>query len=169
MSIAGRQLSANVEAPAALASLARIEENRSTDAMWPILLSENGLIAAAGTYTQEDDLEAAARQANSIIAKRKESADAKAVHRMNIAQLQKAGGALLDTLPPDLFFPAGDEPREMLRTVEMAGGQSGRFLVRYTAKRAPDKAWLSSARRTIITAIGDDERESSESWSMSAF
>ncbi|MBV7265555.1 hypothetical protein [Erythrobacter ani] len=168
IAIGGRQLSAHVEAPAALAALARIEEDRSTEAMWAILLAENGLIAAAGTYTQKHDIDAAASQARSIIAKRPESADAKALHRTNIAQLQKAGGALLDQLPPDLFFPASDTPREMTRKIEMAGGQTGRFIVRYVAKRARNNAWLAHAQRTIVTAIGDDERRSSDTWVMSA-
>lgn len=48
MAVRGEQISVLVEAPERLAPLAKIEQERSTDEMFPILLAGDGLIVAAG-------------------------------------------------------------------------------------------------------------------------
>lgn len=46
--IGGSQISAKVKAPEQLREIARIEEERSTDGMFPIILTETGLIDRVG-------------------------------------------------------------------------------------------------------------------------
>lgn len=168
VSIIGQQLSALVDAPKKLAPLARIEETRSTDDMWPILLSGDGRIVAAGEYTREEDIAAAVSEAEAMIAARPSSADIKKQQRQYLAQLHRSGGSLLDTLPPDLFFPA-IEQRETRRPVELPAGLKGEFVMSFTAKKAVDRQWLAEAERSITTRIGDDERRSSDRWTLTDY
>lgn len=165
-SITGRQVSAAVFAPEKLTQLARIEETRSTDDMWPILLSENGRIVAAGQYTREKDFAAAVNEAEAMIARRPSSEETKAQQRQYLAQLHRSGGSLLDNLPPDLFFPETDQ-RETRRPVALPGGLKGEFVMNFTARKAADRHWLAEAERVVTTRIGDDLRRSSDRWTLS--
>ncbi|WP_172970160.1 hypothetical protein [Erythrobacter sp. THAF29] len=164
-SITGRQLSATVDAPKKLAALARIEETRPTDDMWPIHLSGDGRIVAAGKYTREEDFAAAVREAETMIAQRSYPAEVKERHRQYLAQLHNAAGSLLDDLPPDLFFPQSEQ-RETRRPVDLPGGLRGEFVMNFTARRAAGHPWLAEAERSIVTRIADDERHSSDRWTL---
>lgn len=164
-SITGRQISVTVDAPEKLAPLARIEEARSTDDMWPILLSETGRIVAAGEYTREEDFAAAVNAAEAMIAQRPSSEETKAQQRQYLAQLHRSGGSLLDNLPADLFFPESEQ-RETRRPVDLPGGLKGEFVMSFSAKRAENRQWLAEAERSIVTRIGEDERRSSDQWTL---
>ncbi|QUL37248.1 hypothetical protein [Erythrobacter sp. JK5] len=166
--VTGRQVSARVEAPAALSALARIEESRSTDGMFPILLSASGLVVAAGRYTRDHDIDAAVREAKSVIGGWAIPADAKLMQLQYLAQLQRSAGSMLEKLPADLFFP-GPAPARSVQTVDLPEGLKGEFEVTYEARRAPGGAWLEHAVRRVITRIGESERRSSEVWTMGEF
>ena len=165
IAITGEQIAAKVNAPEALAALARIEETRSTDEMFPILLSSDGSIMTTGDYTQRSDLVAAVQEAEAAISKRAVSAPAKGQLRHYLAQLQRSGGALLDRMPRDLFFPV-NPPSRAVRPVSLPDGLMGEFEVTYTAHTAPGHDWLESAVREVVTRIGDSERRSTEVWSL---
>lgn len=167
IAIRGEQISAKVDAPAKLAAIAEIEETRSTADMWPILLSEEGLIVATGDYTRKEDVAAAVRSARSILADREQGAEALALHETYLAQLQKAGQTLLDQLPPDLFYPAGDA-RQTVEPVALPGGVTGEFALFYSSEKSLAGGWLAKASRKIVTRIGDDKRTSVDEWMMAA-
>ncbi|MFL0355138.1 hypothetical protein ACI5KX_01560 [Erythrobacter sp. GH1-10] len=163
IAIDGTQISVRVDAPEKLAPLAKIEESRSTADMWPILLSEDGQILAAGEYTRDEDLAEAIRMAEKLIAQRKEPPEKKAQHREYLARMQQAGSSLFDQLPPDLFFPRGGN-HETVREISLAEGLKGEFFISYSAETAAGRGWLAHARRRVITRIGDETRRSQEDW-----
>ena len=167
ITLMGQQTGASVDAPAELAPLAEIERDRSTDGMWPILLSETGLIVAAGNYTREEDLALAVRRAEAMIARRGDGADARARHGRYLAEMSNASASLFDQLPPDLFFPSG-KPHQMVRQVSLPSGETGEFSVTFEAEADPAKGWLNEAKRIIVTRLGESERRASEIWSMDA-
>lgn len=163
--ITGHQTGAKVTAPTALAPLAQIEEARSTDAMFPILLLSSGKLAAAGDYVLEQDLAQAAREAERVIASRKAGADAKAEQLQYLAFLQRRAGKLIERLPDDLFYPANPIV-EVAKPIDLGDGQVGEFELTYEAKCAPGEAWLAQSERRIITRLGDTRQLSREVWTM---
>lgn len=165
--ISGQQIAVDVDAPEKLASLAAIERSRSTEGMFPITLSAEGLIQSAGRYTESDDIEAAVKEAEAILEQRGFGRDEAARRMRYIAQLQHASGSLLDQLPPDLFFPR-NQSVTTVRPVELPGGAEGAFEMTYTAKTAPGVPWLESSERKVITRVGNDERLSREIWMLTA-
>lgn len=163
IAITGEQLSATVEAPESLASLARIEETRSTDGMWPILLSAYGHILAAGNGLDEAELDSALAEAQKILSDRGGS-DVE-VQLRYLRTVSQIGASLLDQLPHDLFFPDG-ELHNSVRELEIEEGLSGIFAVRYQARPSAN-GWLDRTSREVITRIGDSERRAIEEWSLS--
>jgi hypothetical protein len=163
--ITGQQVSARVDAPGKLAPIAQIEQSRSTAKMWPIELADNGRIVTAGTYTEQRDIEAAIREGRAIIEASAGSDSYKARKLSYLSQLEQAGGSLLEKLPSDLFFPAGSAS-EVVDTVELPGGVTGTFEVIYKSVPAGEGSWLARAERRVTTRIGDDARQSSDSWQL---
>lgn len=161
--IAGSQTSASVDAPPNLAELARIEQQRDTAAMFPIMLSEAGLVAASGSAPA--DLGAALRAAEKMIATRPQSEARRDNLRRYLAEVHRAGSGQFDTLPPDLFAPAGP-PQRRVETVSLPGGLNGTFELLWEATAAPASGWLSSGERQIITRIEELERRSREVWTL---
>nr|WP_298931821.1 hypothetical protein [uncultured Erythrobacter sp.] len=163
ITVSGSQLMAKVDAPEQLAPIAKIEQERSTDGMWPILLSSNGHIVAAGDHALESDISAAAQTAQEMLAGTAQPASRQARHKHYLAQMQQASAALIDQLPADLFFPAGRD-QQLVRAIDLPEGMKGEFELIYTAKSAPGGAWLSKATRRITTRIGGDARTAQEDW-----
>lgn len=161
--ITGEQLSVTVDAPAKLASIARIEEARSTAQLWPLRLSLDGKIVSSGVYTSREDIEAAIREGREIIRSSGGNDGHKALKLGYLSRLEQAGGSLLEKLPSDLFFPAGGESA-LVDVVELPGGVTGTLEVIYRSASAGHGAWLARAERQIMTRIGDDERLSSDAW-----
>ncbi|MFU7527066.1 hypothetical protein [Qipengyuania sp. ASV99] len=166
IAIGGVQIDAQVAAPESLAPLAAIEQSRSTADMWPIMLSSEGMIVAAGADTIQADLAAALREAEKIIAERGAAAAQQAAHRQFLRELERARTTLLDRLPDDLFFPSG-KPMRMVRPIELPGGLTGEFEVSYDAIPAIEHGWLSRAERRITTRIGQSEQLAIEQWELS--
>lgn len=166
IAIGGIQIDAQVDAPASLAALAAIEQSRSTDTMWPIMLSSDGMIVAAGRDTTEADLAAALSEAKKIIIKRGAPAAQQAAHRQFLAELERTRTTLLDRLPEDLFFPVGT-PMRVVRPIELPGGLMGEFEVSYDAIPAVENGWLGRAERRITTRIGQVEQHANELWELS--
>ncbi len=163
--ITGVQLEAQVDAPASLAPLAEIEQSRSTADMWPMLLSGEGRILAAGIETREEDMAAALREAERIIAQRPLPATERETQRQYLAELGRAGSSILDTMPADLFFPAG-EPFRSRRIVDLPSGLTGQFEVTYEAHCAPTQNWLERAERHVVTQVGQSQQTANEIWEM---
>lgn len=167
IAITGRQVSARVEAPPPLGQLAKIEESRDTSAMFPVLLSDSGMIVAAGASTREEDLNFAVRKAQAMIASAPMPENEKARHQLYLAQLQRSGASLLDQMPPDLFFP-DERDVKSIQEISLPGDLIGEFELTYNAFTKPGAAWLLRAMREVVTRIGSDERRSIEEWTMEA-
>lgn len=165
IAIHGLQVSAEVEAPAALSDLAQIEENRSTNDMWPILCSQSGRILATGRGVEDEDVTAAVEEAARIISERPIPADERRSQMQYIAQMQASVASLLEQLPNDLFFPSFG-PTRTVREIALPTGDTGQFEVSYEARPSSQGAWLESAERNVITRIADSERRAREIWSM---
>ena len=160
--VSGVQMQAKVDAPASLAALARIEEERSTAQMWPILLTEDGRIAAAGDSKSAADINAALEEAERMIARKPMPGNAQDVRMEYLRTVAEAGGSLLEEMPPDLFFPIGTNSR-VERELSLPGGISGNFVATYEA-RASAAGWLDSARREVSTSVEGSVQRAVEIW-----
>jgi len=165
IAVHGRQLRADVEAPPRIASIAEVERGRSTDHIFPILLDRLGMIVAAGTSETREDVDAAMKAAEEIIAQAAISGAEAAQHRRLLAQLQQAGSSMLDQMPRDLFFPRHLALNET-RALALPDGTAGEFELAYAARTTPDAAWLDRAERRVTTRLAGSERYSSETWSL---
>lgn len=159
--ISGTQVSASVDAPPSLAELARIEQQRDTQAMFPIMLSDTGLVVASGSAPA--DLGAVLRAAANMIAARPQSETLRDNLRRYRAETHRAGSGQFETLPPDLFVPAGT-PQRRVEEVCLPGGLTGAFELLWEARAAPDSGWPIEGQRQIITRIEALEWRSREVW-----
>lgn len=170
--VSGRQTSASVDAPLHLAALARIEQERDASAMFPIKLTGDGAIIApdiepGGALAPSDAVSEALRAAEALIARQPVPADEREKFRFYLAQVHQSGASLLDTLPGDLFFPAG-KPVSRSETVALPDGLTGRFALRYQSEPQADAPWLARAQRQIETEVAGLTRSASESWTLTA-
>lgn len=164
--ISGTQFSASVDAPPSLADLARIEERRETQSMFPIMLSEAGLVLAAGNGASAPvDMAPALRAAEKMIARRPQSEERRENLRRYIAEIHRAGSGQFESLPADLFYPAGT-PLRRVEAVALPGGLTGEFELVWNARAAPGEGWLATGERLITTRIEGLERRSRESWTL---
>ncbi|MEO1730724.1 MAG: hypothetical protein AAFR64_08300 [Pseudomonadota bacterium] len=166
LAITGKQSSVSVDAPKVLAQIAEIEEARSTNDMFPILLAPNGTLMAAGSTSSEESINSALKTAEVLFMERGFSSSSAAEQVEAMVQLQRSGAQLLDKMPGDLFYPS-IVPVRKSRTVKLANGAKGEFEVSWEASVQPGSALLKDARREIITRIGTSLRKSTEVWSLS--
>lgn len=165
VAVSGLQAAVRIDAPPSLAHLAGIEAQRSTDAMFPILLSDRGVIVAGGQFVLQLDLDRAIDEAEQIIARQPAARGVKEDQLFFLALLQRSAGRLLDHLPADLFYPASLSARSV-REIALPDGTVGEYDVRYEALRAVDAQWLGRAEREVVTRIGPSVRRSREMWSL---
>ena len=167
IAISGEQVSVTVEAPENLAPIAKIEKERSTTGLFPILLAPDGTIVAAGQNTTQESFQSAVKAAEAMLADQEGGPDAAATHAQYLAKLQLAGSSLLDEMPGDLFYPSTQSFRDV-RKVSLPDGGSGEFEISWEASAQAKTGLLETARRAVITRIGSNERRSSEEWSLKA-
>lgn len=164
--VTGEQIAAKVTAPPHLAPLAAIEEARDASGMFPLLLSDAGLIMNASSDAMPEDAVAAALDAaEALIARQPVPTDERARYRLYLAQVHDSGLGLLDTLPPDLLFPVAP-PTRREEVVTLPGGMTGQFALLYSARPQPDAPWLARAERQVVTRIAGLERRASEVWTL---
>lgn len=167
IAVNGKQVSVKVEAPPVLARFVEIEEARTTDGMFPLLLAEDGTIMAAGNQSDKNDVQSAIDAALALFRERGLSAANARTQGQIMTQMQSAGSSALEQLPGDLFYPS-TTPFSEVRTVALPEGAQGEFEVNWTASVHDGTSLLKTARREIITRIGDSERRSIEEWSLAA-
>jgi hypothetical protein len=162
--VTGTQIAASVDAPPNLAELARIEQQRDTSAMFPLMLTDSGLIMGSpGADLRDADLAAALRAAEALIAQQPAPADARARNLQYLALLHRAGAGAFDTLPADLLFPV-NTPVERAETITLPDGLIGSYALAYHARTQSDASWLDQAERRVMTRIDGLERRSTERW-----
>lgn len=168
IAIFGVQLDASVDAPPSLAALAEIEENRSTDAMWPIILTEEGKMIGEQSSLQADDLAAAMETARQLISDSPIPSSQKQARIAHLNAMNQAGTLALEKMPEDLFFPSGglQHAREEL---DLPGGLKGEYEFSYEAHSSTQGDWLHRASRQVITRIGEINAYAKEKWSLSEF
>lgn len=164
--VTGEQISAEVTAPPQFAQLSAIERQRDPAGMFPILLTETGVIMPNNaSFTPSEDIASALRAAEVYIAQQDVQPDERDALRAYLGQLHQASSLQLDVTPPDLLFPTG-RPVERNDTVALPGGLSGSFSLRYEARPQPDAPWLMRADRWIITRVEGLERRAHEFWTL---
>jgi hypothetical protein len=162
----GTQSQVEINAPPQLAGLARLEKQRDTGAMFPIMLSDSGEILVPGNNAEDrETIAAALRLAEDMIARSPGPASERARLRHYLAEMHRAGSGALDALPTDLLFPAG-ETIERSETVNLPDGLKGSFSLAYTAQPHADAPWLHHAQRRVETVLGDLSSATREAWSL---
>lgn len=166
--VAGQQIYADVDAPAALRALATIEEKRNSTGLFPIRLDRNGHIIAQKEAQRFAPLPEELAQAAVAYAKAQDAKpEAEADTRKFISQLSDQGIGWLSMLPRDLFFP---HPRELetRRDIALPHGAKGVVEMREIARAAPLTGLLESFRREVTTIAGESEQQHSETWRLTA-
>lgn len=157
--VEGRQIAARVEAPAALHSFARLEEQRTETGVFPLMLDRSGQIVSGPAGEQDTRLEAAVAEALRLIG------DGAGEARQLIAALHEAGAGLVAQLPRDLFAPVASQ-REQRERVTLPWGEAGEVVMRFEAQVDETTGLMRLARRHIVTRLGTDERQSDEQWEL---
>lgn len=163
--IAGRQVSANVQAPANLKALADIEQSRRKDGMFPLVLSEAGLLVGGAPSNGRAAIADAVNAAKQMIAQSSLPLSDRTQSTQHLLQMQQAAARLIDTMPADLFFPSRPPVLDR-QTISLPDGSIGEFEVRYEATSVPQGGWLDRAERRIVTRVGASERYSNEFWTL---
>lgn len=164
-SVAGRQVGVEVQAPPSLAALARIEEERIEEAMFPIPLGSNGHMLAEAAAPSQQALD----KAIAILRERMAGAsDTNVAHFESfVASLQQAGPEILSHWPRDLFSPTTTKDT-VVRNVGGPGMPNGTIRLTTEADLAPTSGLMERFSRRIETRIADSMRLSEEEWSLTA-
>lgn len=159
----GRLLSVEVEAPAKLAALARIEQARPDAGLFPIRLDAHGAIAGAtGLAHAPSRAEAGAVVAGMLDRLR----DARAEHDEGSTFVQQwQASAPAAHWPADLFRPEPGERRET-RTIALPDGEMGAIEVVTAAQCDGTSGLLARFERTVVTRSGGQQRTTRERWEL---
>lgn len=157
----GEQVAARVQAPASLAPIARLEEQRVEQGLFPLALDRTGRIvedeAAMAEVTLGDRLAEVRRQLPGQGAEIGQLLDA----------LSAGSAGIMAYLPPDLFAPV-EEEQEQREVIGLPWGQTGEVLVRFSATRSAETGLMRLATRDVITTLEGQERRSAERWELFA-
>lgn len=162
--IDARQIEVSVEAPPALAALAKIERSREVTCLFPMELDMSGAIV--GWADGDTDLQRAVEEAARAIDLKALEQSAETDAKRYVAEIGKKAAALVSQVPRDLFFPQTGE-RSELRTLDLPGGGKGSYEVTISATARASDGLLDKSERRIVTRVGGSERVSRETWSAS--
>lgn len=157
--VTGQQVRAQVEAPASLAQLAALEEQRVELGIFPLLLDHSGRIIDGSNDLPSDQIARALEQVRRTLGTDGEEAG------MLVEALHAAGSQLTAELPLDLFAPE-QAARQERQFVPLPWGETGEVETRFEAVSDPQTHLMRSARREVITRLGGDERRSGEQWAL---
>lgn len=159
--IDGAQVASRVEAPASLAALARLEEQRVERGVFPLGLNRLGRIvdgrAMPGDLNVTEALEDVRQRFAGNGAEVAQLLDA----------LSASSASITAYLPLDLFAPALEES-EQRQQIALPWGQTGEVRVRFAASRSADTGLMRLATREVVTALEGEERRSAERWELFA-
>lgn len=161
----GEQIDVAVDAPEALAPLARLERERVETGLFPLRLDASGAIRSVAPSAASTQLDAAVREVSARIERWNHTPAERAELRAFVNAVHQSAGALTTELPRDLFAPL-DYPREERRAIALPGGEAGEMMMAFSATRDPATGLMSEARREVITAVSGDLRRTVESWSL---
>lgn len=159
--LSGRQILAQVDAPANLAQLAALEEQRVELGIFPLLLDSSGRIVDGSDDLPNEQIFNALAEVRRRLGSTGEEAGTL------VEALHAAGPQLTSELPLDLFSPA-EGAREEHQQITLPWGDSGEVATRFEAVCDPQTMLMRSAQREVITRLGSDERRSGERWELFA-
>lgn len=161
----GVQVGIAVDGPESLASFLAMERDRQELSLFPLWLDAAGALRDAPGEPVAGQLDAAVREAMAQLQVDSRSPAERAELGRFLAAMQQSAGRVLTDLPRDLFSPPDGERVER-RAVALAGGLQGEVRVRFAATRDPLTGLMREARRTVVTELGADRRETVESWQL---
>lgn len=157
--VEGEQIAVAVEAPPRLAQLAEVERNKPQSGDFPILLDDAGQIVGDES-ADPSAIPGLTEAARAFLSDRPEARRGEALQY--VAAVQQAGARMASRWPRDLFFPV--VPREERRKLPLPGGGEGALQVGFQGSLDPAGRRLATARRRIVTQVGESERVSLETW-----
>ena len=166
LTVSGEQLSSTVEAPPALAELARLEEQRTADGLLPLRLSAVGMILdPPGTRSLDPLSGTVIEAAADYVADHSLAPKVELNVREFVAMLSRRQMGWLSHLPRDLFFPV-PRSKTARRDIALPDGGQGRVDLRENARADAASGLLESFMREAITTIGDSSRSAAETWQL---
>ncbi len=157
----GNQVSAHVDAPENLASLARLEERRVESGLFPLSLD------ASGTIVDGTDMPVDLNVALALDEVQRRFVDHGAEVSELLDAISASGARLTAYLPKDLFAPTSSAT-EQREVITLPWGQTGEVRMRFTAMRNPDTRLMRFATREVVTVLEGEKRRSSERWELFA-
>ena len=161
----GAQVGVDVEAPAQIESLARLERERVETGVFPLQLDADGTIRSVAPSAASVQLDEAVRDVTARIAAGPHTAAERAELRAFVEAVHRSAGTLVTALPHDLFAPH-DVPREESRAIALPDGAAGHVRTRFTAERDPATGLMRTAQREVVTEVSGDLRRTLESWTL---
>ncbi len=163
--VSGRQLSAHVDAPANLADLARLEEQRVERGIFPLRLDSGGLILDGEANQPGEEIESAFRIAAQRLGLANGTQDGADELAQLVEAMHRAGSGITSELPADLFAPLEQERRQE-RQIALPWGGEGMVHMLFNADRDSRTGLMRRASREIVTELMGDRRRTLESWQL---
>ena len=164
---AGEQIDANVDAPAALQAMARLEAARDEGDLFPLQLDSEGRIAESNPKVALAPLPETVVNAALAYAKaRSEASAAQTMSRQFLVELSQHGMSWLSGLPADLFFPAPRQ-RSISREIDLPDGSTGSFDLHESVSADSASGLLKSFLREAATTTNGMTQKGSEAWTLS--
>ena len=163
--ITGEQTSVTVDAPEILEPIARLERERATDTMFPIMLDRNGRIVDRRDRPPSFDMGEAVRETMRIY--REAGADEQVIAdaKKFIAMLHKKAAEQVGRMPRDLFYPKPGNDRQT-REVTLPGEVPGRIEIAVITRTEEKTGLLTHLTREVVTHAQSSIRRSSETWEL---
>lgn len=157
----GAQVASRVEAPVNLAALARLEEQRVEQGVFPLVLDHSGRIVDGRAVPGDLNV---TRALDDV---RQRFAENGAEVSQLLDAISASSASITAYLPLDLFAPRQDE-QEQRQEIALPWGQTGEVLVRFAATRSADTGLMRLATRDVVTTLEGEERRSAERWELFA-
>ena len=159
--VEGRQIGAEVDAPPRLATLARIEQTRVDDGMFPMRVDAQGMIVAVAAPAEEEARRDAGRLASTMLAHLPAGSEERREAELFLSRWLAQGRA--GRWPTDLFHPAPGQRRDT-REFPLGDGVSGSVEVLVDASCDGPGGMLARFERTVVTRAAGQQRATSEVW-----
>lgn len=163
--IDGEQTLVEIDAPAGLEALLRLEKERVETGIFPIMLDQNGRIQSGATAPEAHQIDAALARVSQLVLESNRAPTERRELSDFVAAIHQAGSNLTTNLPIDLFAPTNGE-RSISREIALPDGLIGEVTTRFSASCDPQTHLMSHAKREIVTRMEGDARRTIESWSL---
>jgi hypothetical protein len=163
--VSGQQIASEVEAPPALAAVARLERDRSDTSAFPLRLDAAGMILLAGAPHDSPARLDGENAARALIAGSTLSPANRREGETFLAAIAAKGGAV--PWPVDLFNPR-EQSRIDRREVALPDGSTGTITMSFSAESAMTGGIPAKVSREVVSELGGTRRVSREEWTFAA-